>query len=116
MHEHFIEKAINEAEVSPLEWWWISFADGDLPVGSQFLGVALVQAHGFGLAMLRTHTLKINPGGSVHGHPIPERMGDPPEAMRDRLVSDKAELDRLVTEWTGAGIMTTAEAEAKGLM
>jgi len=43
MNGQLFEKALKEAEESPPQWWWISFADGDLPMGSQFLGVAIVQ-------------------------------------------------------------------------
>jgi hypothetical protein len=52
--------------------WWLSFADPGLPEGSQFLGVAIVQAPEFPAAVTRTHALGINPGGGIQGAgPIP---------------------------------------------
>lgn len=46
---------------------WLSFADPRRPKGSQFLGVALVWAHGFAEAVDLTHQMGINPGGEVAG-------------------------------------------------
>lgn len=49
------------------ELWWLSFADGRLPPGTQFLGACWVRATDFGEAVQRTHELGINPGGEVAG-------------------------------------------------
>lgn len=49
------------------QWVWLSFADGDLPAGSQFLGVCLVLAYGIIGAVMEAHRLGINPGGEVAG-------------------------------------------------
>jgi len=48
-------------------FWWLSFADGTLPRGSQFLGGVLIEAESFVDAIERSHALGINPGGEVKG-------------------------------------------------
>ena len=50
-------------------WWWLSFADPTLPVGQQFLGVAIVPAPSFLAAVTVAHQLGCNPGGEVMGFP-----------------------------------------------
>ncbi len=52
-------------------WYWLSFADGSLPTGQQFLGVAIVRAPGFGPAVIKARVLGINPGGWVQGFELP---------------------------------------------
>ena len=47
--------------------WWLSFADGSLPKGEQFLGVCIVTASDFRTAIQRAHLLGCNPGGEVKG-------------------------------------------------
>ena len=47
--------------MSDTPWWWMSFADPDLPEGSRFLGVAIVQAPHVAAALTRSHRLGINP-------------------------------------------------------
>lgn len=55
------------------QWWWLSFADPDLPEGTQFLGAALVPALTIEGAITQAHLLGINPGGQVASWgPIPE--------------------------------------------
>lgn len=97
----------------PERWWYLSFADPDRPTGQHFLGVALVRATCHADAVRMAWRNGCNPGGQVLGHPVPYESGDPPEAMRHRLVSDSAELDRLMVEWTGEGVATLAEIEAR---
>jgi hypothetical protein len=53
-------------------WWWLSFADPDREPGSEFLGVVIVEARGFALAVRRTHELGINPGGEVQFEELPD--------------------------------------------
>ncbi len=48
-------------------WWFLSFADGRLPKGTQFLGGVLIEAEDFTAAVQKTHFLGINPGGEVLG-------------------------------------------------
>jgi hypothetical protein len=56
--------------------WWLSFADPDRRQGQQFLGVAIIRVPdtdddeagtktGVTNALVRSHALKINPGGEV---------------------------------------------------
>lgn len=60
--------------------WWLSFADGTRPKGTQFLGVCIVDTGMEGApetmdmlaAVQMTHALGINPGGEVQGLPCPE--------------------------------------------
>lgn len=78
-----------EESVEPDRWWWLSFADGDLPVGSQFLGVAVVRAPGFVWATMEARRRGINPGGEVQGLPFPDEI-EPPARFTNRLLS-KAE-------------------------
>jgi hypothetical protein len=51
--------------------WWLSFADGSRPTGTQFLGAVIVEAPDLALAIGITHMLGINPGGEVMGAPLP---------------------------------------------
>ena len=77
-------------------WWWLSFADGNRPKGRQFLGVAIVQAYSFPIAVGVAHMLGINPGGEVMGYPVPPGRVVP-GPFREQLLSraDIAELE----EW-----------------
>lgn len=52
--------------------WWLSFADAELPKGSQFLGACIVPAGSIIEAVQIAHAMGVNPGGDVVGHPIPE--------------------------------------------
>lgn len=66
MDQRIFDLAKTEAaDPSNHGWWWLSFADGSLPVGTQFLGAVLIEANGFGFAVMATHLLGINPGGEV---------------------------------------------------
>ena len=51
-------------------YFWLSFADGSLPKGRQFLGVAIIRAHSMLEAVQVAHALGINPGGEVLGHKL----------------------------------------------
>lgn len=83
-----------------MNWFWLSFADGSLPKGSQFLGACIVgQASNFGGAVLLAHSLGCNPGGQVVGFPIlPEVEPKIPASYRERLLTraEAEELDRIV--------------------
>lgn len=52
-------------------WWWLSFADGDKPRGSQFLGCAVVDGRTMADAMARAWRIGCNPGGEVLATPFP---------------------------------------------
>jgi hypothetical protein len=45
--------------------YWLSFADSELPKGSQFLGCAIVEANDIANAIARSHVVGCNPGGQV---------------------------------------------------
>lgn len=66
--------------------WWLSFCDTDRPPGTQFLGVAVVQAPTFAAAITRSHRIGVNPGGQVQAVG-PLRASDVPPEWRDRLLS-----------------------------
>ena len=68
------------------EWWWLSFADPNLPTGTQFLGVAIVQGQDIASAMVAATFLGINPGGEISGIAIPTEHVPGPE-FRERLLS-----------------------------
>jgi len=74
---------------------WLSFADGSLPEGSQFLGVVIVEAWSFLDAVMQAHRRGINPGGEVQGVEIPRALEIPAEYV-NRLLSraECEELDR----------------------
>lgn len=48
-------------------YWWLSFADPELPVGEQFLGVAIVEADNLREAVASAWRDGLNPGGEVGG-------------------------------------------------
>ena len=54
--------------------WFLSFADGNLPQGSQFLGGAIVRASHMIEAVRVAHILGINPGGEVQGIQVPSKL------------------------------------------
>lgn len=59
-----------------MKTWWLSFADPQRPKGSQLLGVALVRADNFPLAVLAAHFHKCNPGGECAGVECPAELAD----------------------------------------
>lgn len=80
-------------------WWWLSFADGKRPVGQQFLGVVLVRAPEFTLAVMATHRLGVNPGGEVCGTEFTgDGLEDVLQRYAGRLLSkdECAEFDRAI--------------------
>lgn len=57
---------------------WLSFADGSLPKGHQFLGACIVEVKQFDdprdtlkAAIRKAHVLGINPGGEVQSMELP---------------------------------------------
>lgn len=101
--EDLVDLALAEADARGGRegWWWLSFADGERPTGQQFLGVAVVRAAGFGLAVMRTHALGINPGGEVAGKEIGASC-PPPAPLLDKLIADKARILELEELWCAA--------------
>ena len=58
--------ALEELTTQPRGLWWLSFATEE-----RFLGACVVEAYGIITAVLETHRLKINPGGSVAAWSLP---------------------------------------------
>ncbi len=54
--------------------WWLSFCDGSLPKGSQFLGACIVPGCCLVDAIATAHLNGCNPGGEVLGHSIPGEL------------------------------------------
>ena len=72
-------------------WFYLSFADGSLPTGQQFLGGAYVRGVSATDAVRRSHGLGINPGGEV------EIRGPlPTEVLEEHVLAGDRE--RLLTE------------------
>lgn len=71
-------------------WFYLSFADAELPKGQQFLGGAYVRAASLPEAITCSHQLGINPGGEVQVlGPLSAQDMDKnvPEEKRERLLS-----------------------------
>lgn len=67
-------------------WWWLSFADPDLPEGRQFLGVLIMQGWTIQAVITESHVNGLNPGGECEfAHIPPEHV--PAEQFRNRLLS-----------------------------
>lgn len=88
-------RVAEEREANPLTWFYLSFADGTLPKGTQFLGAVIVRAHGMGDAVQQAHRRGINPGGEVLGVDAGPDF-DPPAAFVNRLLAraDVTAMDR----------------------
>ncbi len=68
-----LEPASTSTTSAP-EYWWLSFADGKLPEGEQFLGALVVPAPSFLLAITVANLAAVNPGGEVLGAPFPPEV------------------------------------------
>lgn len=94
------------ADTSEPVWWWLSFADSNLPKGAQFLGVAIVRgANVYQASQVACH-LGCNPGGAVMGEPLDDdEIGAVPLDFRNRLLTkrDIEELKRIAEEAPDAG-------------
>ena len=81
---------IEAEKQTPEMLWYLSFAKGE------FLGGAVVRAHGIFTALARCKELKINPGGEVMAWPIEEEdEWRVPDDLRDRLLSEKEVRERM---------------------
>lgn len=104
-----------------MNWYWLSFVDPELPLGKQFLGVAVVAVNErsiefidrmdptdriqllrergqeedvpFYVAIFTARLWGINPGGAVQGWDITDSIDDIPETMRHRLLSKQELVD-----------------------
>lgn len=73
-------------------WFYMSFADPELPEGTQFLGGAYVEAYTLEDAIAASHLLGINPGGEIQMAEIAQDYvkyfeQKVPEADRNRLLT-----------------------------
>lgn len=66
-------------------WYWLSFSEPRPPQGRGFLGVAIVAATSFPLAIETARFLSINPGGEVRGHLLMPDQAIPPDKL-NRLI------------------------------
>lgn len=73
--------------------FWLSFADGDLPKGTQFLGGVFVEAESAEHAVKRAAEIGCNPGGDILITKSPDGIRMAGEWM-DRLL-DRAEAGRV---------------------
>jgi hypothetical protein len=80
-----VEELVRQELENPLGCYYLSFADDD---AGGFLGAAIVEARGPTLAVMRSNSLGINPGGEILVVAVP--MPVLPELM-DRLLN-KAEI------------------------
>lgn len=67
--------------------FWLSFADPDKPSGSQFLGVVVIRAASYPLAVHETHRLGINPGGEVLGVELDAQAAENAALPRNRILT-----------------------------
>lgn len=70
-------------------WSWVSFADPDLPTGTQFLGVVVTETARVPMLGL----FGLNPGGQMVWYDIPDEHLPAPE-WRNRLLT-RAEAEAL---------------------
>lgn len=89
--ELFNDVVAQELELSKC-WWWLSFCDTTKPEGQQFLGVAIVEAHGIATAMIVTRDKGINPGGQIAAWALPLDAKIPENFTNKLLTKDEAEL------------------------
>lgn len=68
--------------------WWLSFCDGHLPKGSQFLGACIVEGDDVAEAAREAWARGCNPGGEVMGGPIDPRI-EVPWKWTNRLLTRK---------------------------
>lgn len=79
----------------PPSSWWLSFADGDLPKGQQFLGACIVRAPNFGAAVGMAHLIGCNPGGEAQGAQIPDDVSPLVEEQWRHRLLDQTECETL---------------------
>lgn len=99
-----VAEVMAEETQNPLLTWWLSFADGTLPEGEQFLGVVLVDdCPGLAHARMRMVGCGVpSPGGEVRGFGF-----DPAEGPPDQVAA-LARLPRLT-------LLSKADLEAAGM-
>lgn len=63
---------LREESELPLEQWWLSFCDPNLPEGTQFLGAVCIDARGVADATHRVNMMGLNLGGEIMFVKIPD--------------------------------------------
>ena len=92
-----IAKLLKEESAQPQKWWWLSFADE-----TGFLGAVVTRAHGITTAIMKTHSLGINPGGEVAGFELADEMMDTPEGRKHTQFADQLLSKKDIDEKLGA--------------
>jgi hypothetical protein len=88
------QRVADERKQSP-GWFYLSFATQD-----EFLGAAIVRAHGILTAVQRASELGIYPGGEIMCQAILRRnLSRFPRDLRNRLLSPQEVCERLEGEW-----------------
>jgi hypothetical protein len=85
-----IHEVLAAEVLQPERWFYLSFFD------KAFKGAVVIRAHGITTALIKTHALRINPGGEVLCRPLPDSLL-PPESDRNRLLTE-AEVEAI---WPG---------------
>lgn len=81
-----------------MTWFYLSFADGRLPKGEQWLGASIVEGSSVSAAIQQARRLGINPGGEV----LPIKIEHlPPPYFRNRLIISDSELREMGDATTG---------------
>ena len=91
---------IDQETAGPKRRYWLSFCDPDAQPGGSFLGVCIVEAHGFVTASVEAHRLGCNPGGEVCAFPLD-----------DTLTLDLADMNRLLTRRQAEALNGRLEAQ-----
>lgn len=100
-----------EAEL-PLRLWYMSFADGSLPEGSQWLGACFVKARGLVDATKASHRRGCNPGGGVKAGAMEDGTEIPDEWLNRLLNKDDfSRFDREVFGGDGNVVQWSDAAE-----
>lgn len=77
-----------------MTWFYMSFADANLPKGEQFLGGCYVEADSFPEALTWTHIEGVNPSGEIQFYELPDEAVEAhvPTGDRFRLLT-RAEIE-----------------------
>ena len=76
-------------------FWWLSFADPDLPKGSQLLGAAIVEASDFAGAVAQAHSRGCNPGGDCLGAELEDELAQNLRPDEANVLMTREQIDEL---------------------
>lgn len=74
-----------------MTWWYMSFADPDLPEGKQFLGACIVEGATFANAITNSHLQGCNPGGEAAAMELGDEPPAPASWLNRLLSREEAE-------------------------